>query len=486
MEDIRTFPHESFCTQCQQKLYRGRENDGICHECCIRNCFKEICADIDNVDRIVLLDVYIKDFAEDKVSENCVLVNVDEKVRKILTKLYELLNFGSKNNLGDGHVARVKYLLMNKKHDGDDFYLSSRAVSYLNNISTKFNDYSRIILLEIIMKRRFFIRPYPSKGDTLKITFEDFVNAVTISNYKDFPSVNDMDVNYIVKKLSNEGNYLFRGINDTYYGHDKIQSSNYRNNENFDFIDLQKHEKEIADKYILSKHASDRDYITALSIMRHLGHDVCFIDFTKNLNVGLYFACKDIDNYMDNSFEIGEIFYFDEKLLNTKTEIFYPVNEDFVIHPTVDKLVEERINAQKSVFVYAYRGYLPKKEYESKINRLFIDPSLKKFFLQMSNLNKNTIFPDKLSFFSDPENFKTIYKKLTQIKQSIESDDILEADMLLREIEYRHRREREIEDRYPQKREVVELREKINKKIEEKYPSFSRRHSISSRRRSTK
>lgn len=453
----------------------------------IRKYLKEIYPDVENFNEIVFLDVDIKDCVKNVVRENYVLIYVNEEVRKILSKLYKCFDVDSKNDISDRYATKIKYLLISKSRDGSRYrnhYLSSRAVSYLNNISTEFNDYYGINLLKINISDGIWTHFYYSEGNTFEITFEDFEDAITISNYRDFPSVNDMDVNYIIEKLSDkEGNYLFRGINDTYYGEDKIQSSNYRNNKNFYFTDLQEHEKEIADKYILSKHASDKNYRTALSVMRHLGHDVCFIDFTEDLNVGLYFACKDIDNYIDSSFGVGEIFYLDRKSLDQKSVIFYPVNEDFIVSPEVDDLVKERIDAQKSVFVYAYRGYLPKKEYEGKMNRLFIAPSLKRFFLQMSNLNKNTIFPDKLSFFSDPENFKTIYAKLTDIKQSIENDNIREADMFLREIEYKYRREREI-DRYPQNRQVMELREKINKLIGEKYPSRVRQSRTPSRRRS--
>ena len=447
----------------------------------IRKHLKEIYADVDNFDEIVFLDVNIKDCVKNIVHENYVLIYVNEEVRKILSEIYRCLDVDSKNDISDRYAIKVKYLLISKSDDESRYegrygnryksrYLSSRAVSYLNNISTKFNDYYGINLLVINnINGKTWIRFYYPEGKTFEITLNDFKDAITISNYIDAPSVNDLDVKYITEKLFDGGsNYLFRGINDTYYGDDKIQSSNYRNNKDLDFTDLQGHEKAIADKYLFSRHTPNKTYRNALSIMRHLGHDVCFIDFTEDLNVGLYFACK----HTDNLFGTGEIFYFDKAFLEQREDISYPVDKDFIVEPIIDNLVKERIYAQKSVFVYAYRGYLSKKEYEGKINRLFIDRSLKEFFLQMSNLDKNTIFPDKLSFFSDPENFKTAYKELIRIKQFIKDGEIRKAEMFLSDIE----------NKYPQNRRVIECRKEIDKLIKEKRRLWtSKTHSLSSR-----
>ena len=186
---------------------------------------------------------------------------------------------------------------------------------------------------------------------------------------------------------------------------------------------MQKHEKEIADRFNKKSYAGEKTYINALSVSRHLGHDTSFIDFTEDPMVALYFACQKTD---DTS-TIGEIIYFDQTILEKKEEVYYTVHEDFVIHPTEDDFIKERVRIQKSIFVYACQGYLPRDKYQHKFHRLLIDPSLKSFLSEKSGLREDDIYPDKMGFFDNRENFITYPKRLYSAKMKMKEEKHKEA-----------------------------------------------------------
>ena len=166
-----------------------------------------------------------------------------------------------------------------------------------------------------------------------------------------------------------------------------------------DFIFWRKKIKDILAKYhkeklILPMKKIDGKKIPdfeRLSILQHLGAATGFIDFTTDLNVALWFACKD-SHYID-----GEIIIIDirnNKICKNAKNIEHiekcaEENHIFLYYEPNPKL-GERIRAQKSVFIYS-NVYLPldfnklKEDYFAK--EIIRYKSKKYIFDQLKEIN---------------------------------------------------------------------------------------------------
>lgn len=365
---------------------------------------------------LLLLDVDIQDYSRMVKNNDYMLVRVDSLVKQLIkdkinisSDCHELLlgRYVLATNIHDTrNITRLESYLCNKL---------SRCISQMRNfvLLLRDNGYGKCLLFN------------NQKTSKITISLSDIKDMVTILGYSPPISINDIDVAFILLELINlkDGEHLFRGVSKIYDNPDGISSSNYRNNKDLeeDFPDLQNHEKKIAEKFNEKHYAGDGTYINALSISRHLGYGTSFIDFTEDPMVALYFACQGIEKESAT----GEIIYFNQKaledkdILKKKREINYPIGKDFVIRPTEDDLIKERVRSQKSIFVYACMGYLCRDKYKQNFSRLLIDPSLKSFLLKKSGLREDEIYPDKMGFFDNRENFMTYQVRLCSAKMKM-------------------------------------------------------------------
>ena len=388
----------------------------------------------------LLLDVNISDYSHVIEDDNYMLVKINSSTEQLMKD-----EFGP---IDDHELYLGRYLLAindaSMMSRSKSFLLGmdginkiSRVESYLRNKhSERISCMTKPILMthSRLYKATLRYQKEPSeKLSKLTISLASIKDMVTILGYNDsLISINDIDVTFILLKLIHlkDRRHIFRGIDKIYNKNDGISSLNYRNNKDLtEFLDLQKHEKEIADRFNTKSYAGQKTYINALSVSRHLGHDTSFIDFTEDPMVALYFACQKTNDM----FTIGEIIYFDRTILEKRDDIHYTVHEDFVIHPTEDDLIKERVRTQKSIFVYACKGYLPRDKYQHKFHRLLIDRTLKSFLSEKSGLREDDIYPDKMGFFDNRENFITYPKRLYSAKAKMGEEKHKDALPILNE-----------------------------------------------------
>lgn len=176
-----------------------------------------------------------------------------------------------------------------------------------------------------------------------------------------------------VKQLGS-GNYLFRGVPNAEY---KIQASAYRrpkeNTRNFEkFLQINKHL--VTDARLRGHGERDGRELGDLEILaqlQHFGAATCLIDFTRNAQVALYFACKkdpkwekksqDSENPPDGKVHVvrNDPLRFKKvtpDLLKKKTDDFFPrfqpYGRDRQLYRWEPGYQNNRIIAQQSIFVF--------------------------------------------------------------------------------------------------------------------------------------
>ena len=383
----------------------------------IKECIEKIHPKIFDFDQLILLDVNIKDYSDNIITEDYMLLHVDEKIRNVLNNLRNAFNFDL--DAGEEFTSKSKYIFAKKHEAGFDF--SGRVVGYLNNRFGNSLFFSDVGLVEIdIISMNIapmdWINLSFEKGDTLDITLEGFRECLTISKYTEKPSRNDIDVNFIFEELEKlDETHLFRGVSNFYGKNDGIASSIYRNNKK-KIIEgkLQEYEKGIVDKFL--GYPRIRTNIAALTELRHSGRDTSLIDFTKNSMIALFFACQ----RESDTRKMGEVIYFDSKELGKKKkDVKYLTYKDFVVCPLPGPISEKRVGRQKSVFVYAHQGYLPRDKYQAKFRHLLIDFSLKNLLLKKCGYTDSVIYPDVLGFCENPRNFEIPINLLTPSAKAV-------------------------------------------------------------------
>ena len=163
----------------------------------------------------------------------------------------------------------------------------------------------------------------------------------------------------IVKK-SGEGNYIYRGEPKHY---DKVSSSLYNRYPNalessqFDLEDLQKGTLLEARNHIRDRSKENFEILTEL---QHFGSPTNLLDFTTDYHIALFFACDGAHN------KDGRIVLLKRtKEINEKYRIKEPQNP------------QNRVIAQKSVFVRAPSGYIDSED----IVTVIVPANLKQWIL---------------------------------------------------------------------------------------------------------
>ena len=214
-----------------------------------------------------------------------------------------------------------------------------------------------------------------------------------------------------VKQLGTK-NYLFRGVPNAEY---RIQASAYRRlkeeGRNFEkFLHINKHL--IADARLRGHGERDGRELGDLEILaqlQHFGAATCLIDFTRNGQVALYFACQTDLKWEKKSQDSekppdGKVYVMPNdplklkkvtpELLKEKIDYFFPsfpYGRDHYLYRWEPGYQNNRIIAQQSIFVF---GTHELDEDEVCI----IKESCKKDILialeQVSGINEAMLFPD--------------------------------------------------------------------------------------------
>lgn len=201
-----------------------------------------------------------------------------------------------------------------------------------------------------------------------------------------------------LKEISDAGaekTYIFRGEKEHY---PRVASSLYKHYHGMFPVSsyiggklsvLLQIEKIIVDE--AKRHFSFSDpNIKILTELQHYGGETALIDFTRNINIALFFAC-------DGSFdEDGRIILFDTSGIKVKKEISYDDGSEYKVIDPVGK--DPRVIFQGSTFVHAAKGFIEAKKFKS----IEIPKELKKKFLEYLregfDIKEKTIYNDVHGF----------------------------------------------------------------------------------------
>ena len=220
----------------------------------------------------------------------------------------------------------------------------------------------------------------------------------------------------LLKEVNELKNPIYRGHSSTSY---KLNSSAYRRMEKkyADKIKIRKnlssyHEQLIEEFKSNKYHQNEIGELTDLEILaklQHYGAATCFLDFSRNIAVALWFACsskEDRDGRLYILKDIQDIINY--KIVNSE-QLKYPIDEFYkdIIKEKENELVKhfmlweppylsERILQQDSIFLFSKKeDELDNDEFLFKID---INKKLKKEILEilnnLFNINKKTIYKD--------------------------------------------------------------------------------------------
>ena len=183
-----------------------------------------------------------------------------------------------------------------------------------------------------------------------------------------------------IAETTADGDYIYRGEPQHY---ERVSSSLWREcrkeieSEEFDVGIIQKQMLEAAKDY-----THEKDEFEILTELQHYGGHTNLIDFTTDNHIALFFACD------GSSDKPGRII-----LLEQTQEM-----KDYINSP---RNPQNRIIAQKSVFVRPPQGFLEPRQYEI----IAIPPSLKESMLdylqKQHGISTQTVYNDLHGFIRD-------------------------------------------------------------------------------------
>lgn len=386
---------DEMCEPCNRIFYMEK----------IRDELDKFPLDIGNKHFLYALNVSIDDYEEPITTEDCTLIKIDESIKQALNNLLELVSLDIRQEVIDSS----EYLFAT-----DATLDFERIECHLHNrFSEESCEFSRSAILGVTTQYGDWKFRYKPTDNILRITTEgvEEISKLRLDISKSI-TLDEIDARFILKRLEeSKDSHLFRGINRHYFHNDGIAASIYRNNS--DLVNhgkLQEHESEIV-KNLLSKGLylpEQSRAISALTDLRHFGKDTCLLDFSEDFKIALFFSCQ---RTMDRSATVAEILVLDKSEYEQKEDIAYPNKEDFLINPAITDITRNRVEAQKSVFLYCHQGHLPRETCGTKVSNLLIAPSLKPAFYDYCEYSDEMIYPDFHSFIENPQNFMTKAKR---------------------------------------------------------------------------
>ena len=423
MSELKMNEIEYFvCERCGMRSIKSALcKDGMCHPCNSKWTAEKIVNELNKFpfkigqkNFFYVMNISLSDYERPIVTKDYVFIKVDEEMKNVLNVILSLVELDIKNDV----IMNSKYLFAT-----DNLLDFERIECHLHNrFSTQSCELSKSVILGFKTNYADWSFRHKPASNILNVTTEgiDEISKLRLDCCRS-SIMDEIDAQYILNQLESfVDGCLFRGVNRYYYHNDGVAASIYRNNkELFECDTLQEHEEEVVNA-LLSKGyytPEQRNPISALTDLRHSGKDTCLLDFSKDFKIALFFSCQPSN---DNSATIGEVFVIRESDFVSKEDIRYPNEEDFLIQPSVTEITRNRVQAQKSVFLYCHQGYLPRDKNGVKVRTLLIASKLKPAFFDYCAYTDETVYPDFYSFIENPENFMTASKRICLEKETEE------------------------------------------------------------------
>lgn len=230
------------------------------------------------------------------------------------------------------------------------------------------------------------------------------------SNDSEYPnSLNEVfeKIKEIVVK-STDSNFIYRGEPE-HYG--KVSSSLWRRceeeirTENFNIENIQKQMLEVVRDY-----THEKDDFEILTELQHYGGHTNLIDFTTDSHIALFFAC---DSFSDTD---GRI------ILLKRTEVIDEKNK--IKKP---KIPQNRIIAQKSIFVRPPKGFIEPEQFtEINIPALLKVPML--YYLEKHHgISTQTVYNDLHGYIRNQDTHQRAFIEVYQ-SETQKREDFLQQD----------------------------------------------------------
>ena len=300
----------------------------------------------------------------------------------------------------------------------------------------------------------------------------------------------------LLKEVNELRNPIFRGHSSVNY---ELKSSSFRRLEN-KYNDISKvrknlslyHEQLIGEFKENKYHQSQIGELTDLEILaklQHYGAATCFLDFSKNIAVALWFACsskKDIDGRVYILKNTQDVLSY--KRINS-TQLKYNIDEfykDYLLDEDKETkeneltkyfllweppYLSERILQQDSIFLFSKKE--DELDSESFLYRVDIDKSLKKEILKilnkLFNINKKNIYKDFHGFASSHAQNEEIDFIDDGIKYFEIANQYYQANEDEKALEFYRKAIDDVDD----KNILIEIYESMAILLRDKYTSFS-------------
>ena len=285
----------------------------------------------------------------------------------------------------------------------------------------------------------------------------------------------------LLKEVNELKNPIFRGHSSVNY---ELKSSSFRRLEN-KYKDISKVRKNLSlyhgqliEEFKENKyHQSQIGELTDLEILaklQHYGAATCFMDFSKNIAVALWFACsskESIDGRVYILKNTQDVLSY--KRINS-TQLKYNIGkfyEDYLSDESENELTKhfllweppylsERILQQDSIFLFSKKEL--ELDSEKFLHRVDIDKNLKKEILKilnkLFNINKKNIYKDFHGFASSHAQNEEIDFIDDGIKYFEIANQYYQADEYEKALEFY---QKAIDDSIDDKRVLIEIYENI-------------------------
>lgn len=227
------------------------------------------------------------------------------------------------------------------------------------------------------------------------------------------------EVKKLLKKIAIKckgGDYIFRGTDVVYADkkHDDkdidiVRSTSHVDNEGL--LDSSKNnELHDIEKDIVERVKSNvPDYresteIEVLTSLRHYGHGLLLIDFSLDMYIALFFACK------SELGQNGELIMLEmTKFKNIDNDKYKSLVDDInsksldpkIIKPTINEFTKNRVLSQKSIFVYAPSGYIEISKDEAITIQSKIKEDILTYLEKYHGISSETIYSDLVGFIDN-------------------------------------------------------------------------------------
>lgn len=222
------------------------------------------------------------------------------------------------------------------------------------------------------------------------------------------------------QEMAKSGNYIFRGAGcPCVLGGKAVQSTLYRkyrkNGISCKDVDFFKIERDIISQARYLFNSTDK-YIKILTELRHFGDDLAVIDFTKDINVALFFACRFTlcERDVKNADKDGEVVFLE--IPEIKSEIDYSAETYYAIEPDGNGSSAKRASSQRSIFIHSRQGFIYPDDLGVKTHTIRIENEFKgeiaNYLQNNLKIDLHTMFEDVVGFIENKKHIDPIGYRL--------------------------------------------------------------------------